>query len=211
MGFVDLHGHVKVGDNTFVNLGQFKNELTDEWNIYFDDWPLVWKIFSDEGYVTLFAEDRPDISTFNYFGWLRGFKYPPTDHYFRPYWLATYWNFLFRRSTPGCYNEIPAHNLQLNYLSGFLSKYDGIRSFAFYWTQDLSHDYLNAINVADEDYARFFIDNEKHFNNTIVIVFSDHGHRYDSIRETVSSFFFSSYMRYCGFYFILIIFIVNNI
>lgn len=67
----------------FFFFQQFKNELTDEWNIYFDDWPLVWKIFSDEGYVTLFAEDRPDISTFNYFGWLRGFKYPPTDHYFR--------------------------------------------------------------------------------------------------------------------------------
>ncbi|KHN72523.1 hypothetical protein Tcan_14731 [Toxocara canis] len=197
LGFVDLLGHVKVGDNTFVNLGamltgkrstatrEFKNELPDEWNIYFDDWPFVWKLFSDEGYVTFFAEDRPDIGTFNYFGWLCGFKFPPTDHYFRPYWLASYWSLLFRRSTPGCYSGTPAHSLQLNYLSEFLTKYAGTRSFALHWTQDLSHDYLNAINVADEDYERFFIENSSSFNNTIVIVFSDHGHRYDAIRETI--------------------------
>ncbi|VDM49346.1 unnamed protein product [Toxocara canis] len=202
MGFIDLRGHIKIGDNTFPNLcailtgkrssstrvtplKEFKGELPDEWNIYFDDWPFVWNNFSEQGYVTLLAEDRPDIGTFNYLGWLRGFKYPPTDHYLRPYWVATYWSLLFRRSSPNCYDRLPAHALQLNYMSQFLTKYAGTRSFALHWTQDLSHDYLNAINVADEDYERFFVENSSNFNNTIVIVFSDHGHRYDAIRETV--------------------------
>uniref|UniRef100_A0A915C8D7 Sulfatase N-terminal domain-containing protein n=2 Tax=Parascaris univalens TaxID=6257 RepID=A0A915C8D7_PARUN len=78
MGFIDLRGHVKIGDNTFPNLcailtgkrssptKEFIGELTDEWNIYFDDWPFIWNNFSQNGYVTVFAEDRPDIGTFNY-------------------------------------------------------------------------------------------------------------------------------------------------
>lgn len=44
---------------------------------------------------------------------------------------------------------------------------------------------MNQIGVVDNDLADFLVKNEKNLEKSIVIVFSDHGHRYASIRETV--------------------------
>ncbi|KAK0407698.1 hypothetical protein QR680_003537 [Steinernema hermaphroditum] len=196
MGFVDMEGHVKVADNTYANwiailtgkrgttVREFPAELNEEWNIYFDDFPLIWKNYSANDYVTLFAEDRPDIGTFNYFEKLNGFKYTPTDHYFRPFWVSCFWTLGFRRSSEHCYQSAPQHLIQMNYLQEFIDKYPGRRKFAYHWSQDMSHDYLNLIGVADDDIDDFFRRNKQKFNDSIVIFFSDHGHRYDSIRET---------------------------
>uniref|UniRef100_A0A0N5ACA7 Sulfatase N-terminal domain-containing protein n=1 Tax=Syphacia muris TaxID=451379 RepID=A0A0N5ACA7_9BILA len=197
MGFIDMTGHVKIADNTFQNWAafltgkrcsptrEFKGELPDEWYIFFDDWPFIWKNFSDARYATLFAEDRPDIATYNYLEKLNGFKFKPTDHYFRPYWLEIFWNFLKMRSTPFCYDAIPTHKLQLHYLKEFLKQYDGIRSFAFHWSQELSHEYMNQVGIGDDSFAQFFADIQPYISNTIIVVVSDHGHRYDAIRETI--------------------------
>uniref|UniRef100_A0AC35F4D2 Uncharacterized protein n=1 Tax=Panagrolaimus sp. PS1159 TaxID=55785 RepID=A0AC35F4D2_9BILA len=197
MNFIQMNGHVKVMDNTFGNwlaimtgksstsTREFKNELPDEWHLWFDDWNIIWKNFTQRNYATFFAEDRPDIGTFNYFGYLNGFKYAPVDHYFRPYWLSCYWSLIFRRSTTGCYDAIPLHKIQLQYLQHFITNYKNKRKFAWWWTQDLSHDHLNMIGVMDLDLKEFLRRNEEAFENSYVIVFSDHGHRYASIRETV--------------------------
>ncbi|KAE9555607.1 hypothetical protein FO519_001185 [Halicephalobus sp. NKZ332] len=196
-GFIDLLSHVKVMDNTYGNwlaimagksgtsTKEFPSELPDEWNLWFDDFDLIWKHFTKENYVTFFAEDRPDIATFNYFGYLNGFKHAPTDHYFRPFWISCYWSLTFRRSTTGCYDAIPLHKIQLNYLEKFLKEYEKKRKFVWWWTQDLSHDSLNSIGVVDFDLKDFLQRNMKFLEKSIVIVFSDHGHRYASIRETM--------------------------
>lgn len=105
---------------------------------------------------------------------------------FSPFWISCYWSLTFRRSSTGCYDSIPLHNIQLNYLEKFLKEYDQKRKFTWWWTQDLSHDSLNMIGVVDSDLESFFQRNMKLLEKSIVIVFSDHGHRYDSIRETVS-------------------------
>uniref|UniRef100_A0A914VLG4 Uncharacterized protein n=1 Tax=Plectus sambesii TaxID=2011161 RepID=A0A914VLG4_9BILA len=197
MGFIDLNGHVKVGDNTVINwiailtgkIGastrEFASEWQEVWGVFYDNLNLTWYDYSREGYATYFAEDRPDIATFNYFNYVYGFKNQPTDHYFRPYWLASFWSLLKRRSSVNCYGSVPDHQLQLGFLENFVKKYEGTRSFAYNWLQDLGHDYLNRMGVADDDFQSFFERNENRFNNTIVIVFSDHGHRYAEIRETM--------------------------
>uniref|UniRef100_A0A7E4VEC5 Sulfatase domain-containing protein n=1 Tax=Panagrellus redivivus TaxID=6233 RepID=A0A7E4VEC5_PANRE len=198
LNFTEMRGHVKVMDNTFGNwmailtgkastsTREFPTELPDEWHLWFDDWDLAWRHFAAANYSTFFAEDRPDIGTFNYFGYLNGFKYAPTDHYFRPYWLSCFWSMTFRRSTTGCYDAKSLHGIQLDYLERYLKSYANQRKFAWWWSQDLSHDHLNLIGVADSDLAAFIDRNyEAHFKDAIVIVFSDHGHRYASIRETV--------------------------
>ena len=66
-----------------------------------------------------------------------------------------------------------------------MKTYKGKRSFSLYWNQNLSHDYLNKIGVADKDFRSFFERLLPYLDNTIVFVFSDHGHRYASIRESV--------------------------
>jgi membrane-anchored protein YejM (alkaline phosphatase superfamily) len=63
--------------------------------------------------------------------------------------------------------------------------YKDRRKFAFMWSQDLSHDYLNRVGIIDEDFVEFLGNNEKYLEEAIVIIFSDHGHRYASIRDTV--------------------------
>lgn len=47
----------------------------------FSDEPTV--ILVTVGYATLFAEDRPDIATFNYLKKFCGFKKAPVDHFMR--------------------------------------------------------------------------------------------------------------------------------
>lgn len=62
-----------------------------------------------------------------------------------------------------------------------------MRSFAFYWSSGLGHESLNCAGIADTDINQLFIDlaTDNLLNNSIVIVFSDHGQRYADIRETV--------------------------
>ncbi|KAK6042540.1 hypothetical protein COOONC_19955 [Cooperia oncophora] len=77
------------------------------------------------------------------------------------------------------------HNIQLNYLSQFLRKYKDSPKFALNWHTELGHDYMNQVNVADDDFAEFL---KGHFDllqrTPFLFVVGDHGHRFDSIRRT---------------------------
>ena len=95
LGAYDFKGHMKVGENTLPNLvplltGRrvWSDELpiTDYAHQPYDSFPFIWNNFSEAGYITIFAEDMPEISTFNYL--TKGFIHPPADHYMRPYWIA---------------------------------------------------------------------------------------------------------------------------
>ncbi|CAP28993.2 Protein CBG09618 [Caenorhabditis briggsae] len=196
-GFIDMKGHMKIHDNTYGNLlailtgkrgvsvQEFKAEMNESWHIAFDEYDFVWKTFSENGYATLFSEDRPDIGTFTYKNLLRGFLQQPTDHYLRPFWISAFWSLISRRSAASCYDNKPQHKIQLEYIEKFLEKYEKKRKFAFWWSQDMSHGFLNLIGRTDDDFEEFFKKNEKRLEDSVVIVFSDHGHRYDKIRETV--------------------------
>uniref|UniRef100_A0A0N5BBP4 Sulfatase domain-containing protein n=1 Tax=Strongyloides papillosus TaxID=174720 RepID=A0A0N5BBP4_STREA len=195
-GFVNFKRHVKVADNTYGNwiaiLTGLRGawsldlpvELTDSWNMWFDDFPLVWKNFTSYKYATLFAEDRSDIATFNYLGKLYGFKKQPTTHYFRPFWLDVTGTMKYKQSKFGCYGSDPNTKIQFDYLSSFLENYKSKKKFAWWWSTEMSHDYLNSISSMDDIYLNFFTNNLNKMINSIIIVFSDHGNRYDTIRET---------------------------
>ncbi|CAI2354371.1 unnamed protein product [Caenorhabditis sp. 36 PRJEB53466] len=196
-GFIDMKGHMKIHDNTYgnilailtglrgVSVQEFKAEINESWHMAFDEFPFVWKDFNENGYATMFAEDRPDIGTFTYKNLLLGFLSQPTDHYLRPFWISSFWSLVSRRSAASCYDAKPQHRLQLEYLDKFLEKYENKRKFAFWWSQDMSHGFLNLIGRTDDDFEEFFKRNEKRLADSIVVVLSDHGHRYDKIRETV--------------------------
>ncbi|KAI6199563.1 hypothetical protein M3Y96_00640300 [Aphelenchoides besseyi] len=194
--FTTFNHHVKVADNTYSNLlailtgkraqntTEFKAELKDTWGISFDDFPIIWQEYSTRDYASFFAEDRPDIGTFNYKQKLNGFLRQPTDHYIRPFFLNLYHSLLHRRSSYGCYGNIAMHEHMIHYLESFLVGYKNKRKFALFWSQDLSHDFLNRIGVIDQDLSSLFVRAENLMENSIVIVVSDHGHRFDPIRDT---------------------------
>ena len=93
LGAYDFEGFMKVGDNTLPNIMALltgiawsDGKIKDYKSKSFDYFPFVWRKFSSQGYVTLFAEDMPHIACFN--NGMRGFQAQPTDHYMRPFWLG---------------------------------------------------------------------------------------------------------------------------
>ncbi|XP_077491202.1 uncharacterized protein LOC144101852 [Amblyomma americanum] len=193
LGAVVLRGMNKVGDNTFPNLVALLTGKEAYTQVKhpgvsgetFDDVPFIWKDFSREGYLTLFAEDFPEFGVFNYLA--RGFRYPPTDFYFRPYSLAMESSFLVRTSSNLCFGNVPKHKLQMDYVQRFIEVNNGSQPyFAFSFLVEISHEYMQQVAAADEDIVRFltFLRDGGHLDNTYLFFLSDHGHRFDSIRET---------------------------
>uniref|UniRef100_T1IKA7 Uncharacterized protein n=1 Tax=Strigamia maritima TaxID=126957 RepID=T1IKA7_STRMM len=125
MDAIDLQGFTKVADNTFVNIVPMLSGLFLEecWNESlsgepFDDLNLAWKDFAVKGYRTLFAEDFPEISIFNFLK--AGFFHQPTDYYFRPFTLAVKDGINF---TENCYNNRLEVNVVLKWLTDFLEQF----------------------------------------------------------------------------------------
>ena len=61
-----------------------------------------------------------------------------------------------------------------------------MRKFAFTFFTELAHTFNNFLHYGDEDFEYLFkwLKQERHLNNSVLIVFSDHGSRFDSLRNT---------------------------
>ena len=90
--FHELRGYTKVGQNTFPNMipfltGHHWQELEPNPNVlqnmYFDDWPIIWKDYSRKGFVTLFVEEMSNYGLFHFNR--KGFTVKPTDYQSRPF------------------------------------------------------------------------------------------------------------------------------
>ncbi|XP_052773442.1 uncharacterized protein LOC128212174 [Mya arenaria] len=185
----DMIGHRKVGDNTFPNLiplltGKSHWSFLDvEFLKRFADYmPLLWNEKPMESIATFMAEDNATYSTFN--SGKSGFNKIPTDYYFRPYSLAME-KFEPVFSTPlgslseNCYGDRNYFDIQLEYLKGFLQKYNKKRKFAFFWSNVVTHDSFNTASLYDNSLLEFltWMTSDIDINNTILIVLSDHGFR----------------------------------
>ncbi|XP_075725426.1 uncharacterized protein LOC119183341 [Rhipicephalus microplus] len=193
LGSVVFRGMNKVGDNTFPNLVALLTGMEAYTQLKhpgmngdtFDDVRFIWDDFKHGGYLTLFAEDFPEYGVFNYLA--RGFRDPPTDFYFRPYCLAMESSFLMKTSSNLCYGNVPKHKLQIDYVRRFIEVNNGSRPyFAFSFLVEISHEYMQQVAAADEDILQFLTElrDRGHLENTFLFFLSDHGHRFDSIRET---------------------------
>ncbi|KAG8232427.1 hypothetical protein J437_LFUL012858 [Ladona fulva] len=147
-------------------------------NVY----PFVWNEFRKNGYVTAFGEDCPNIGTFTYR--LKGFNDPPTDHYMRTYFVAASPEYGGYKKF--CMGSIPRHKIMINYARDFFDVYRDKPKFLFSFHSELSHDSYNMIGAADKDLKAFLegLQSSGHLNNTLLIMMSDHGHRFTEIRDT---------------------------
>lgn len=147
-----------------------------------DVYPMIWKEFKKAGYMTLLAEDAPGIGTFQYR--MRGFETQPTDHYMRTFYLHATPQFSKERDL--CLGAIPRHKVPLNYLQDFITVYRKQRKFAFLFYNELSHDDPNGLQHADDDLSQLLqnLQERKLLNNTMLIMFSDHGSRFSKFRAT---------------------------
>ncbi|XP_076284101.1 uncharacterized protein LOC143210795 [Lasioglossum baleicum] len=189
-----LEGYNIVGDGTPQALipiltGKIELELPDTrkrmgQKAYFVNvYPMIWNEYKKQGYITGFMEDVHHIGTFTYR--LKGFKEQPTDHYMRTYYLAA--APYFRYYNKYCVGSIPRHMVMLNYMKEIFNVYEHQPKFLFGFHGELSHDSYNDVGVVDGDLHTWVKDlNEYgHLNNTLLILMSDHGHRFAEIRNTL--------------------------
>ena len=194
LGTLVLEGYNIVGDGTPQALipiltGKIELELPDTRKRmgskanYANVYPLIWNQYKKNGYITGFMEDVHHIGTFTYR--LKGFMEQPTDHYMRTFYLAA--APYFRSYKKFCVGSIPRHMVMLNYMKEIFNVYKQQPKFLFGFHGELSHDSYNDIGVVDEDLRNWLRDLHEfgHLNNTVLILMSDHGHRFAEIRNTL--------------------------
>ncbi|XP_066974895.1 uncharacterized protein [Macrobrachium rosenbergii] len=197
---VDLQGFNKVGDNTNPNIVAMLMGLTHEdldefhkpkrwYEAKFDDYPFIWKNFSENGYATIYSEDSPNIGTFTFqkFGFVR----EPTDYYTRPYFVAS--DEIIGHRGNGAFTVAPPcqgskwtikiiHKLSLD----MAEVLKDVPYFGLYWTVCLTHESLDLAALADEpsvDYLRQLHDGG-YLENSVLFFLSDHGLRFGEFRKT---------------------------
>ncbi|CAL1536597.1 unnamed protein product [Lymnaea stagnalis] len=188
----EMAGYNKVADNTFVNIvpmmmGKFVHEIG--WNETmlrhpFDEYPFFWKNFSNAGYRTLYAEDAPKIAIFVYDK--EGFHEPPADYYNRPLSLAMERERSAWTKNHHCIVDRLETTMLLNYVTDFSRVFRKKPHFGFTFITRLTHDSLNLAGSADYAYVNFLkqFKEEGHFNNTVLIFYSDHGYRFGDMRTS---------------------------
>lgn len=144
-----------------------------------DKWRFLFKDFMNNGYATFFSEDSPSTGTFTFR--LKGFSVPPTDHYGRPGWLE---GDSFTRGY--CVETQATHRLQLKYLHSMLHAYKNPK-FTFTLFSGLTHDNENTLGYADDDLTKFLqeLKQEGFTENSMIVIFGDHGFRFAGIRKTL--------------------------
>ncbi|XP_013792526.1 uncharacterized protein LOC106476410 [Limulus polyphemus] len=188
---IQLMGYNKVGDNTFPNVTPFLTGhfIDYYWNetrkkMFFDHLDFVWKDYAKSGFRTMFAEDAPNIATFNYLK--KGFLEPPTDYYYRPFALALEKSDIMKKSRTHCIQEKMEMQMVFDYVKQFTATMKDKMFLLFAFVARLTHDNLNYAGYADEPSFQLL----KHLhetgalNNTMLIFFSDHGIRFGNIRKT---------------------------
>ncbi|CDW54788.1 DUF229 domain containing protein [Trichuris trichiura] len=147
---------------------------------YVDVYPFIWNELKKLGYATLYGEDGAKIGTFTYR--LKGFKRQPTDHYMRVFYRMTEGSNGYRL----CYGSEPQIQVHLNYVNDFFSAYKQRLKFAFQFHSAYSHDDHNMLSLADQDVKEHLksLYEDNFLNGTILVVMSDHGSRFSSVRRT---------------------------
>ncbi|RWS14514.1 hypothetical protein B4U79_12142, partial [Dinothrombium tinctorium] len=147
-------------------------------NVY----PFIWNDYTNQGYVTSYVEDGPNFGTFSYR--LRGFDAKPTDHFGRPFYIEAQKQ--YKRHKPYCLGSQPRVRIMLDWSRQLFDVYPDIPKFAFGFHSEYSHDDFNLLQQADIETKQWLerLQNDGILENTILIVMSDHGNRFSTIRET---------------------------
>lgn len=149
-----------------------------------DIYPWIWKDFRKNRYVTVYAEDESSIGTFQYR--LNGFKEPPTDHYMRPFHLQAELD--HKKHPVYCLGSKPKINVLMDYLGDFFKLYPSdVGKFVFGFHSEYSHGIVEELTLADDPVTEWIqgLKQSGVLDNTILMVMSDHGHRFSFTRSTL--------------------------
>ncbi|CAL7941598.1 unnamed protein product [Xylocopa violacea] len=194
-GWVQLNGYNKMGDNTFPNLmailtgqnqAQAYSVCKPTVNDKLDQCPFLWHNFRNAGYVTAYGEDETALNTFNYLK--MGFTEQPTDYYLRPYMLACEKLLKVKNRFGLKYCTGPETNFDrvFDYAIEFARTFIGLPYFGLFWTNSVSHNNANGLSSMDGRLLDKLkqLEREGVLNDTMIVLLSDHGMRWGSIRNT---------------------------
>ena len=195
LGAVVFNGYNVAGDGTTQNMlplltGMKMSELPEARRghaeaIQVDGFPWIWDDLKKLGYATQWSEDELIEDglggTFTYR--MLGFDKQPVDHYMRNFFL--YRQIQNRTDQPHCFGSVPEHLNMFNSARDMFESYKVRLKFSFSFHSELSHDYINYVNVTDEDLTDTlkYMNERDYFDNTLLILMSDHGARFNSVRQ----------------------------
>lgn len=173
---------ILTGFNLTVALEKCQPEIIGK----LDSCPFLWNDFRETGYATAYGEDEPTISTFNSHS-KRGFLHPPTDYYLRPYMMAAEKYLPKKRKDVLnlCLGSKPSGVHVYDYAMDYATHFEEDASFGLFWLNSFSHNDMNEPSAMDHkmnDYIRI-MDERGILNESMVVMFSDHGLRYGEIRH----------------------------
>ncbi|XP_042205989.1 uncharacterized protein LOC121855184 isoform X2 [Homarus americanus] len=199
LGAIDLHGFNKVADNTDPNMiaalmglteKEFKNHpCVPNKMSKFDDCPLIWKNYSENGYATAYGEDSPWMGLFHYNR--AGYVKQPTDYYNRASFLISEREIshnagLGKSNGRYCQGSKLSASVVHDYSLLVADALKDIPYFGFYWTASLSHDYLTMAKAVDRPSLWYLqqLHSRGYLDHTILFFISDHGQRWGDFRST---------------------------
>lgn len=113
-----------------------------------------------------------------------GFRKQPVDHYLRTFYLAA--ESQYKMHQPFCLGSIPRHAIMFQWTKDFLEAYQDQLKFSFVFHSEYSHEANNKLQWADSDLKDFlsYMNETGHLNNSLLVLMSDHGARFQNIRVT---------------------------
>ena len=200
LGGIHLEGYNIVGDGTpqaFIPIltGRTEGELPDvrkgeKGSTFVDVYPFIWKEYEKRGYITHYTEDEARIGTFQHR--MNGFKKQPTHHYMRPFYteITKYVSSLYlpfdNRPSRFCIGSRPRPRLMLDWVRESFETYEDVSKFFVFFNSELTHEYNNLAQHYEPYLLEFleYMKSKNYLNNTVVILMSDHGARFNRMRAT---------------------------
>ncbi|KAG5683390.1 hypothetical protein PVAND_012675 [Polypedilum vanderplanki] len=194
--WIEMKGYNKIGDNTFPNLmavltGVNESHAFKICNPYevgaIHNCKFLWDDFNEGNYATAYAEDFMTFSSFNYLK--KGFLKPPTDYYMRPPLLAAEKLLNIKRDfstwSITCVGLQHYADYIYNYAADFVETFKNSSYFGLFWTNSFSHEDLSLPSSYDIKMRKHLrkLEEMKILENTIIILFADHGMRFGPIRK----------------------------
>ena len=160
-----------------------------------DRWPLIFKDMRAHGYVTYYSEDEVWNGAIT--ARLQGFCKPPIDHYLLPLWYAglNKMTSMYRKVVEKgtyikghCLGSQAIYNVSFNAVQSFFEAYPNTPKFGFQFNADFCHhESFNFISLVEDRLLTFLKDmkDRNYLNNTLLILFGDHGLRYGFVRSSI--------------------------
>jgi hypothetical protein len=194
MGFFDFKGFHSITPYTLDNIVSILmgKQFSYTWKSCkngteaYDNCPLAWKVYSQNRFITMYAEDSSQ--SFNWGGG-GGFHKRPTDYYLHSLFNAgrkLRKRYPLKDVSDLCISNLNPQTFLFKYIGRFYKKFHSTPFFAYTWNGGATHDDPHALSGMDSDFMELLSTLREYpetLERTVVIVVADHGTRYGDVTK----------------------------